>query len=333
MYERDEPYYRLLAPFCDEFVGRQVLLDTVTAGLSVPCATLVFAGPGGVGKSALAIECVRRLYSAKEYGFIVSSASADWLDVLRSLATVLQVEWSTEIDRVETAVVGAMKERTGLLLIDNLENERDAQWLEDLCRDLPHHVKRIITSRVYRGHGDYINIRALEPEDAQALMISELASCGYDYESHDRDALQALIALTYHMPLALKWSAAIAAHERSLRKVTAVLRRSKSHDMVAALFDILFETLTPAAREGALISSVLGPSWTVAGVARGLQRPKEDVRAAFEELRLRRIIPAAPADDDHAARLLPITADLLSARLHQYRSFEETVRRRLGSHN
>jgi hypothetical protein len=333
MYERDEPYYRLLAPFCDQFVGRQALLDTVTAFLSAPSATLVFAGLGGAGKSALAIECVRRLYAAKEYGFIVSSASTDWLDVLRSLATVLQVEWSTEIDRVKTAVIGAMKDRTGLLLIDNLENGRNAQWLEALGRDLPDHVKRIITCRVYSGHGYHINVPALEAEDAKALMISELASCGYDYEPRDRDALQELIAVTHHLPLALKWSAAIAAHERSLRKVSAGLRRSHSQDMVGALFDALFDTLTPAAREAALISSVLGPRWTVTGVGRGVQRPKEEVRSAFEELRLRRIIPTVPADDDHAARLLPTTANLLSAKLREHQSFEQTVRKALGSHS
>jgi hypothetical protein len=64
-------------------------------------------------------------------------------------------------------------------------------------------------------------------------------------------------------------------------------------------------------------------------VALGVERPKEEVRSAFEELRLRRLIPEAPADDDHAARLLPITADCLNSKLREDPSFAQAVRKRL----
>jgi predicted HTH transcriptional regulator len=53
----DEPYFRLLAPHCEQFIGRREVLDKVREALQLRHPVVSLDGLGGVGKSAVAIEC------------------------------------------------------------------------------------------------------------------------------------------------------------------------------------------------------------------------------------------------------------------------------------
>jgi hypothetical protein len=76
LYDVDEPYFRLLTPHCERFVGRKHQLNKVREALFKSRHPIIaLDGIGGVGKSAVAIEIVRNLYEAQKYMFIVSQSA------------------------------------------------------------------------------------------------------------------------------------------------------------------------------------------------------------------------------------------------------------------
>jgi hypothetical protein len=64
-YDIDEPYFRLLNPNWDKFVGRRGKINEVKQKLTLRHPVVALDGLGGVGKTALAVKVVKELYEEK----------------------------------------------------------------------------------------------------------------------------------------------------------------------------------------------------------------------------------------------------------------------------
>jgi predicted ATPase len=110
------------------FVGRAALLDEVAGFLLRPeVRLLTLYGPGGAGKSRLAIEVAARLRGAFADDVIYVSLAAvrDPDLVASSLAIGLGVREAVGVSTVR-AVQDALARRAGLLVVDNFEHLVDA---------------------------------------------------------------------------------------------------------------------------------------------------------------------------------------------------------------
>jgi predicted ATPase len=131
------------------FVGRDELLDRVAHLLLRPeLRLLTLYGPGGAGKSRIAIEAATRLKSAFAGDVIYVSLAAvrDPELVASSLAIGLGVREAVGISTVR-AVQDALARRSGLLVIDNFEHLVDAApVLADVVQAAPA-LTLLVTSR------------------------------------------------------------------------------------------------------------------------------------------------------------------------------------------
>jgi predicted ATPase/transcriptional regulator with XRE-family HTH domain len=112
----------------DPLVGREREVDALTALLEDPGGRLLtLTGPGGVGKSRLALEVARSVRDAFPGGvaFVPLAAIRDAALVLPTVARVLGVREMAE-RTAEEALAVALGGRRALLVLDNLEQVLDA---------------------------------------------------------------------------------------------------------------------------------------------------------------------------------------------------------------
>ena len=105
------------------FVGRQQLLEEIRAALFAPDTRLVaLVGPGGTGKSRLALRSARTLLPDFDDGvFLVPLATLRDSDLVpQSIASALDIKPDDQ-GSVLDAVINELRERRLLLVIDNLE--------------------------------------------------------------------------------------------------------------------------------------------------------------------------------------------------------------------
>jgi predicted ATPase/class 3 adenylate cyclase len=142
------------------FLGRETEIAAVTHVVCVPNVRLVtLTGPGGIGKTRIALEVGERVASDFADGAVfVDLASLREVDlVLPAIATSLGLREAAgrPLDEV---VQGYLVERQILLLLDNFEHLLDAATIvSDLLVASPH-VKALVTSRGplrVRGEREY----------------------------------------------------------------------------------------------------------------------------------------------------------------------------------
>ncbi|HEY85453.1 MAG TPA: AAA family ATPase, partial [Chloroflexi bacterium] len=146
-----------LPPQPTPFVGREVELDKVSKALTRPDSRLLtLVGPGGIGKTRLAIEAASRCRSAFLRGVcfvpLSSLQSADLLAA--SIAGSLQLSLSGDRSAVEE-LLDALREREMLLVLDNFERliDEGAGLLTDILQKAKE-VRILVTSR------ERLNLRA-----------------------------------------------------------------------------------------------------------------------------------------------------------------------------
>lgn len=348
LYDVDEPYCRLLAPHCDQFVGRVESLQKVGEALERRHPIVALDGVGGVGKSAIAIELMRHLYDAQKFMFIVSlsAKSRVWhehtdtrragfsglTEYLRETAKVLQLPLHDDLDRLKQTVIEFMQDVQGLLLVDNIEDIRDDAVLTFLSTEVPAPVKVLVTSRIDRGLGPLtISIPEMNEFEAKTLLINELQRVGYIGYYSEQAQIDEVLAVTGKLPLALKWAAILAANLGSLKEASSRIRRQDStkKEFLNFCFATMYEVLSPLARDVALLCPYLRQEWNVAAVSVALDRSESDIRAAVDELKDKGIVMASSTTREGALSLLPLTIDFLSHKWHENSTFRRQVLNRL----
>jgi predicted ATPase/class 3 adenylate cyclase len=132
-----------------ETIGREAELSRLHGLLTQAQVRLVtIAGPGGVGKTRLAIEAARsleaRFADGAHFVALASVATAD--DVPATVARALGLVPSGG-QRVEDAVARHLSGREMLLVLDNFEHLlQAASWLSDVLASSPR-VRALVTSR------------------------------------------------------------------------------------------------------------------------------------------------------------------------------------------
>ncbi len=348
-YEVDEPYYRLLSPHCEKFIGRTGLLKRVHEALQGRHPVIALDGAGGVGKSALAIEVMRQCYDSGDYLFIISlsAKSRVWQgrissrragfsglsEFLIELANVLGISIQGDTGKLKKDILDAISGNKGLLLVDNIEDVVDGQLLHFIGFEVPDPVKVLVTSRIDRGLGALtISVEAMENDEASDLLQNELIRLGYQgsitsYVSGE------LFKLTGRLPLAIKWVAALAGQSgSSLAQVEQVLKTSnpQRQEFLNFCFASMYNELSALAKKVALLCPYLGEEWNTPMLSLALEQPESEIEKAIFELQDRGIVLASGVKMDTGLRLLPLTVDYLAEQFRRDIEFRKKVTERLA---
>jgi predicted ATPase/class 3 adenylate cyclase len=199
-------------------IGRVEELDVVADALAAsPVVTLV--GPGGIGKTRLALAAAGRAADdlAGESGsawLIDLAVIASPADVPRAVAAVLDVR-ETPGRTLTQAIVAALQPRRDLLVLDNCEHVVDG--VADLARAVAEgcpQVRVLATSReglgLGNGHEQLIAVAPLDPARAGVELFTERAAAlspAYDSEA-SRDDVEEICRRLDGVPLAIELAAA-----------------------------------------------------------------------------------------------------------------------------
>lgn len=131
------------------FFGRETEIKEITERLATPhCQLLTISGPGGMGKSRLAIEVGRRCLSARPHGvfFVPLAAVASPELIVTTIADALNFRfYGKESSRQQ--LLNYLGQKEMLLILDNFEHLlAGADIVLDILQRAPQ-VKLLVTSR------------------------------------------------------------------------------------------------------------------------------------------------------------------------------------------
>jgi tetratricopeptide (TPR) repeat protein/DNA-binding winged helix-turn-helix (wHTH) protein len=193
------------------FVGRAAELQVLGRWLERP-GLVTLAGPGGVGKTRLAIRAARAFARGERSAIFCALAESRPEDCLQKIALALQVPLSgASPEPVQTAQLGRALASHGelLLVLDEVEHLQELPFLEELARHAPQ-LRFLLTTRVDRGlSGDPARILRVGPL-SRAQSVELLVACadarGCALAEQD-PSLSSLARLLDDLPLALTLAA------------------------------------------------------------------------------------------------------------------------------
>jgi predicted ATPase/transcriptional regulator with XRE-family HTH domain len=246
------------------FIGREHELHAIIQQLQNPaCRLLTLIGPGGVGKTRLALETAHRQYHSFHHGarFVSLVGASASERIIPAIADELGFAFSGTTD-LKMQLVNYLKEKHILLVLDNLEHVLDGiQLLDELLERAPH-VTLLATSR------EQLNLRKewtfevpglplpsaegkdLESTSAVALFLQRARQLKLDYRptADDLASITRICQLVEGLPLGLElaagWVKMLSAHEiareieRSVDFLTARARDIPArHRSLRSVFD------------------------------------------------------------------------------------------------
>jgi hypothetical protein len=349
-YEVDQPYYRLLHPNCEKFVGRREKVDEVKAKLALRHPVIALDGLGGVGKTAVAIQAVRELYDdTGRYLFIasLSAKSKMWLGhvspraaafaglhgLLSGIAEVIpDVPKTDDPHQLKASLIDFMKDISGLILVDNLEEINDEGVFRFLSQEVPAPVKVLVTSRIAKDLGALtISIPAMTSGESKDLLALELYRLGYEPKNEDDEHVASILAAGGGVPLAIKWAAHLAAERRSIREASSILRGTGlgKLEFLSFCFATMYDALSEVAKSAATLIPYLDLEWKPMTLSIMLDLPLETTRLAIYGLADKGIIYRTNENDEDDYGVLPLTREFLSSKWHENQTFRRRVIARL----
>lgn len=288
-----------------------------------------------MGKSAIAIEVVRRLYESQKFLFVISLSAkskiwhkhtrartpnfSGYREFLREIATVLEIDLSDDTEELKTAIINTISGVEGLLLVDNLEEIEGNEIFEFLSYGVPAPVKMLVTSRISRGLGaKTISIEALEQDEALRLLEFELRE--NDYTRHitedEKEDMLNIVKSVGRLPLAIKWVASLASRYQSLSQLFKKLEENKDSadqkEFLNFCFSTMYEALSDNAKDVAALCPYLKDHWNAITLSHCLKIPENIVKAAIIELENYGLIFANISNQENAYHVLPLTMEFLN---------------------
>jgi predicted ATPase/transcriptional regulator with XRE-family HTH domain len=324
--EPDIPPLRPRSGPLPALLGRETELAVIGGLLSNPiCRLVTLVGPGGVGKTRLAEATAAALAGGYRDGArVIALAPVARPELLAAtLAGALGVPLRSQSDAAER-LIGALRERALLLVLDNLEHLLDGVvLLNDILAAAPG-VQILATSRERLGlsHEWVLDVRGLslpadvddpafEQAGAAALFLQAASrlDSGFRLAPADRPALLQICRLADGMPLALElaaaWSRALSLPEiaaeigRSLDILTSSARDAPArHRSLRAVFDSSWEQLDPAEQRALRRLAVFRGGFTRAGA----EAVAEAGLPALAALQSKSLLRRAAGEDGRAGR-------------------------------
>ncbi|MCC7360500.1 MAG: tetratricopeptide repeat protein [Anaerolineales bacterium] len=256
-------------------VGRETEAAALAANLLDPaCRLLTLTGPGGIGKTRLALHAAAERLGGFLDGvyFVPLAPLADTAGLVAVLAEALQFAFSGRADP-RTQLLDYLRGKEALLVLDNFEHllDRGAALVADLLAAAPD-VKLLVTSRErlnLRGEWLY-EVRGLPAPEAEVSAAAAPAfgavqlfvQCArrvqpeFQLTAANTSAVVAITRLLDGLPLGLELAAAwlrllspaeVAAElERGLAFLSATVRDApERHRSLRAVFDYTWRTLLP----------------------------------------------------------------------------------------
>jgi predicted ATPase/DNA-binding CsgD family transcriptional regulator len=274
-----------LPPQTGPFVGRSAELQHLTTVLREPDTRIVtLAGPGGIGKTRLAIEIARQNAASFRDGavFVALAGVESVAGLLAAIGDTLGVQFAYPGDPV-AQLHGYVRHQEMLLILDNVEHLLDgALQVAELAAAAPR-VRVLLTSRERLGlageHVVQLGGLSLPGEDgdmlesdAVRLFLEHARRARHDFVP-DQAALARIAHLTGGMPLALVLAAAWAdilpaaqIAEEISRSVDTLQHEARDlpprHRSIRALFDPTWNRLTRAQQDVLMRMSCFPASFT-----------------------------------------------------------------------
>jgi DNA-binding SARP family transcriptional activator/predicted ATPase len=191
------------------FVGRQAEREALIEQLERGARLITLLGPGGAGKTRLALEAAHALEMAQKpvRGFVDCSAITDARDLPQALTRVLDLrvfKGEQHLRKLEDAL------QDGVLFLDNLEQleESPEPFLSLLLQRCPN-LKLVTTSRVrLRIPGEVVlRLAGLPDPEATELFVQRAIAAGAPRSALDHATVESLCATLDGLPLALELAA------------------------------------------------------------------------------------------------------------------------------
>ncbi|MGQ0604751.1 MAG: helix-turn-helix domain-containing protein [Anaerolineales bacterium] len=254
-------------------VGRENELATLAQLLADPqCRLITLSGPGGVGKTSLALRAAEAQLSQFTHGvFVVMLAPLNRTEqIVPTLAEVLTFTFYSSSDPA-AQLLNYLRDKHMLLIFDNCEHLLDAaDWASELLRAAPQ-VKLIATSRerlnlpeewVLALTGLSVPIDSASLDAASVRMFvkaAQRAKVGFTLTEADRSHVTRICQLVDGLPLGIELAAAWVrtltcaeiAHEleRGLDILAAPRRGvAERHQSLRAVFDHSWQLLSQVER-------------------------------------------------------------------------------------
>jgi predicted ATPase/DNA-binding XRE family transcriptional regulator len=316
------------------FIGRTDELAQIGDLLAQPaCRWLTLVGPGGIGKTRLAVEVARMLRDSFADGVVLVALAAisDGALIPPTIAHRLRLPLTgSPADQL----LAYLRARTMLLVLDNCEQVGDGvAWLSDLLSQAPG-IKVLATSRERLQLAEEWVFLVPELDEAQAVDLfgqtARRTTSNVDLAGQRTDVLT-ICNLVDNLPLAVElaagWTpllscAQIAEHiRRDIDFLAANMRNvPERHRSVRAVFDYSWTRLSAVEQSALMRLSVFRGGWTVeeAGPVAG---------ATLSVLRMLVEKSLVRATGDGRYELHELTRQYLADRLHASGQ-ETTVQRR-----
>jgi len=198
------------------FLGREQELTSLGRLLAEPdCRLLTLVGPGGIGKTRLALQVASQQRGAFRDGaaFVSVAAMTSHEPIVTAIADTLGCVLYLAEDRV-TQLIQYLRDREVLLVLDNYEHLLEAPDCIGLVRELLAGVpglRLVVTSRepldlqsewVFEVHGLGQEAQLLFQQSARRVRA------GFELRPEDWPAVAHICELVGHMPLAVELTAA-----------------------------------------------------------------------------------------------------------------------------
>jgi len=294
------------------FVGRASELDEIDRLLEDPdCRLLTLVGPGGAGKTRLALEAAARRIERYPHGVhfvpLVSVASPEFLAPAVAESIQFAVDGAHSGFSAQDQLLDYLGERSTLLVLDNFEHLVDgADLLGEIIERAPK-VELLTTSRerlnvqsewVLDVHGLGLAENGNGGSGALRLFVERATQVEPDFSLDDGERVEArrICRLVEGLPLGIELAASW----------VSVLSCAEIADEIARNIDFLATSMRDVPERHRSLRAALDQSWRL------LSSEQQDVLARLSVLRgdYGREAAAAVADAD-----LPLLAELVSKSL------------------
>ena len=258
------------------FIGRQAELIEITAKLHQPeCRLLTLLGPGGMGKTRLAIEAARQVQTNFADGvvFVNLTAVSDPALIPDAIAHALNLSLPGPADKHLPRI---LRQRQMLIVLDNCEQLGDGlEWLSTLLAAAPN-ITLLATSRERLQLAEEWVFSVAGLDAARELFGQTAVRVKPDFDVQaEETAVRHICQLVENLPLAVELAASwtpfltcdqIAEQIQTGLDILATTVRNipARHRSMQAVFDASWQLLTEAERDALMRLSVFRGGWRVA---------------------------------------------------------------------